>query len=55
MESTPSPQLLRQRIRNNIIEYLELAASVDEKRAYERNVPITQVPDEVINQWEDSV
>ena len=55
MEPDPSPQLLRQRIRNNIIAYLEIAASVDEQRSYERNVPIAQVPNEMINQWEDSV
>lgn len=55
MEPTPSPQLLRQRIRNNIIAYLEVAASAEEQREYERNVPIAQVPNEMINQWEDSV
>jgi hypothetical protein len=55
MEPAPSPQLLRQRIRNNIIAYLEVAASVEKQRIYERNVPIAQVPNEMINQWEDSV
>lgn len=55
MEATPSPQLLRQRIRNNIIAYLEVAASAQEQREYERNVPIAHVPNEMINQWEDSV
>ncbi len=55
MEPSPSPQLLRQRLRNNIIDYLELASSVDEQRSYERNVPIAQVPNEMINQWEDVV
>src|SRR5208282_3314783 len=40
MEPAPSPQLLRQRIRNNIIAYLEIAASADAQRSYERNVPI---------------
>jgi len=55
VEATPSPQLLRQRIRNNIIAYLEVAASAQEQREYERSVPIAQVPNEMINQWEDSV
>ena len=55
MEPPPSPQLLRQRIRNNIIAYLEVAASAQEQREYERNVPIAQVPNEMINQWTDSV
>lgn len=50
-----SQQLLQQRIRNRIIDYLELAASADEQRDYERRVPIAQVPNEMINQWEDWV
>jgi hypothetical protein len=48
-------KLLLQRIRNRIIEYLELAASADEQRDYERRVPIAHVPNEMINQWEDWV
>jgi len=55
VEPLPSPQLLRQRIRNNIIAYLEVAASAQEQQEYERNVPIAQVPNEMINQWQDSV
>ncbi len=55
MEAPPSLQLLKQRIRNNIIAYLEVAASAEEQREYERNVPIAQVPNEMINQWQDSV
>ena len=55
MKSEISVVLLRQRIRNNIIDYLELAASPDEQREYERNVPIAQVPNEMINMWEDQV
>lgn len=50
-----SQQLLQQRIRNRIIEYLEVAASADEQRDYERRVPMAQVPNEMINQWEDWV
>jgi len=55
MDPTPSSQLLRQRIRNNIIAYLEVASSALEQREYERKVPIAQVPNEMIDRWEDSV
>ncbi len=56
MMDQPIPrQLLQQRVRNGIMDYLELAASIDEQRAYERRVPIAQVPNELINQWEDWV
>ena len=50
-----SDQLLRQRKRNNIIDYLEMASSPDEQRQFERDVPIACVPNEMINLWEDSV
>lgn len=50
----PSARLVEQRIRNRVIEYLELAASFEEQQRYERNVPIAYVPGEVINQWEDN-
>lgn len=48
-------RLIEQRVRNRIIEYLELAASFEEQRRYERAVPIAHVPYEVINQWDDWV
>ena len=44
-----------QRIRNRIIDYLELASSFDEQSAYQAAVPHINVPNEVINQWEDWV
>jgi hypothetical protein len=47
--------LLEQRIRNRIIEYLEIASSCDEQMEFEAHVPIVAVPNEVINMWEDSV
>jgi hypothetical protein len=47
--------MLKLRIRNNIIDYLETASSPDAQRAYERRVPIAKIPDEMINQWEDCV
>lgn len=42
-----------QRIRNRIIDYLELASSFDEQSAYQEAAPHINVPNEVINQWED--
>lgn len=49
----PTEQLVQQRIRNRVIDYLELAASFDEQRRYEQAAPIAHVPYEVINQWDD--
>lgn len=51
----PSRRVVEQRIRNQIIDYLELAASFEAQQEYERSVPIAHVPYEVINQWQDSV
>jgi hypothetical protein len=42
------------RIRNRIIEALELTASLEKQFVYERSVPIAQVPAEVICQWKDT-
>jgi hypothetical protein len=53
-ERVPLP-VLKLRIRNNIMDYLELASSASEQRDYERRVPIAHVPNEMINQWEDCV
>jgi hypothetical protein len=50
-----SDRLFEQRIRNRIIEYLELAASFEAQREYEQGVPIAHIPYEVISQWEDLV
>jgi len=43
-----------QRIRNRIIEYWELASSFDAQIAYQAAVPGVRVPNEVLNQREDS-
>ena len=51
----PSPNLVAQRIRNRVIEYLELAASMQAQREYQRSAPSVCVPHEVINQWQDWV
>ena len=47
--------VLMQRVRNRIIEVLELTSSFEEQLAYEKAVQIAYVPDEVIEQWGDWV
>lgn len=49
----PSRRVIEQRVRNRIIEYVELASSFEAQQEYERDVPIAHIPYEVINQWED--
>lgn len=51
-EPRPSQLLVEQRIRNRIIEYLELASSFEAQRDYERNT-IAFVPHEMIELWAD--
>jgi hypothetical protein len=46
---------MEQRVRNRVIEYLELASSFEEQQEHERAFPIAHIPYEVINQWEDWV
>jgi len=41
------------RVRNRLIEYLEVAASFDEQREYQRRAPGVNVAGEVLHQWED--
>lgn len=53
-DERPSSQLVTQRIRNRVIEYLEISSSFEAQRDYERDVPIAHVPYEVINQWGDN-
>jgi hypothetical protein len=48
-------QVIGQRVRNRIIEYLDLTSSFERQREYEANVPIAHVPGEVICQWGDWV
>lgn len=54
-QTEPSRQLLLQRIRNRIIENLEILSSFDEQRDYAVRVPIVYVPYELISSWEDYV
>lgn len=51
--STPEPsaRLVLQRIRNRIIEDLELFSSFEKQRDYARQVPICYVPYELIDDW----
>lgn len=52
---SPSPDVVAQRVRNRIIEYLELASSAEDQIDYQANAPFIYVPREIINQWEDWV
>jgi hypothetical protein len=47
--------VIAQRIRNRIIEYLEVASSFEEQLEYQAAAPIAHVAAEMINQWEDWV
>ena len=49
-----SRKLVHQRVRNRIIEFLELASSFDEQIEYQIQAPVNLMH-EVINQWEDWV
>lgn len=53
--SEPSRRLIAQRVRNRVIEYLELASSFEDQLMYQRNVAHigVNVASETINQWED--
>jgi hypothetical protein len=55
MSERISRTLLDQRIRNRIIEYLQIASSYEEQLRYEARVPIADVPAEIICQWSDQV
>lgn len=54
-----SEQLLRQRIRENIIDYLETASSAEKQRNYEQSLVDAKapgiVPVEMVEMWADSV
>ncbi|TCP29857.1 hypothetical protein [Sphingomonas sp. BK235] len=55
MDEVIPERTLKLRIRNNIIDYLELAASPAEQRAYECRISMAHVPDELIYRWEDLI
>lgn len=51
---TDPERVIQQRMRNRVIEYLELAGSFDAQRTYDSH-RMVNVAYEVINQWEDCV
>ncbi len=52
-DQPPSPELVIQRLRNQLIGYLEWAASFEEQIRYQAAVPAVSVPAEAFNQWDD--
>jgi hypothetical protein len=54
-DDEPSDRIIEQRIRNRIIEQLELAGSFEAQRDHQAAVPFVHVPYAVINGWEDRV
>jgi hypothetical protein len=52
-EDTPSKIILSQRVRNRIIEYLQVASSFQDQLEYQIAVPYVSVPGEMIEQWAD--
>jgi hypothetical protein len=53
--SVPEQPIGLRRVRNRIIEYLELAGSFEAQRRLQDAAPGMSAPDEVLNQWEDWV
>jgi len=53
--SVPEQPVGLRRVRNRIIEYLELASSFDAQRQLQASAPAMSAADEVLNQWEDWV
>lgn len=48
-------RIVLQRVRNRIIEYLDWSSSFDQQVDYQAAATYVNVPNEVINQWEDWV
>jgi hypothetical protein len=51
----PSERVLLQRVRNQLIDYLEIAASFEAQRDFQTQAPETHVATEVLEQWADWV
>ena len=49
-DSVVSEQLVHQRVRNGIIECLEMASSLERQRIYEQDVPFVHVPVEILQE-----
>jgi hypothetical protein len=50
-----APEVLYNRLRNRIIEHLDLVASAEKQLAYQQAAPIAHVSDELFNAWGDWV
>jgi hypothetical protein len=50
----PSRRVVDQRVRNRVIEWLELASSFSDQRQVAQFSPVS-VPNEMINSWEDHI
>jgi hypothetical protein len=53
-KESPTPRVVEQRIRNRIIEILELASSFERQHKYQ-SAQVCHVPNELLNQWWDWV
>ncbi len=53
--SSITAETLYCRLRNRIIEHLQLVSSAEEQLAYQQSAPIAQVSDELFNTWGDWV
>lgn len=51
----PSERILLQRVRNQLIDYLEIAASFQAQQEFQIQAPQTHVATEVLEQWADWV
>ncbi|MFA9273840.1 MAG: hypothetical protein ACEQSE_03110 [Candidatus Aquirickettsiella gammari] len=51
----PSERVLLQRVRNQLIDYLEIAASFQAQQEFQTQAPQTHVATEVLEQWADWV
>lgn len=53
MADRPPKEVVDARIRNRIMEYLQLVSSAAQQKDYQRRVPDVNVPTELICSWED--
>ncbi|MBR7800695.1 hypothetical protein [Undibacterium fentianense] len=55
VNTRPSELVLLQRVRNQLIDYLEIAASFQAQQDFQTQAPETDVATEVLEQWADWV
>lgn len=60
LSAAPAPDevpasVVARRMRNRLMDYLEIASSFEEQQRYDREVSIVHVPYEILNQWGDWV